>query len=55
MGESIPGNVYSFISALVTLAVEHGVQWNDLHPGNVMINPETGDYLAVDVGLFDID
>lgn len=49
-----PEEVKSFISALFYLHDKFGIAWGDLHSGNVMVDPKTGDYLAVDVGLFDI-
>lgn len=49
-----PKAVKSFINALLYLKKNHNISWNDLAERNVMISPKTGDYIAVDVGLFEI-
>jgi hypothetical protein len=44
--------VRSFVKALLYLVENYGIKWGDLHAKNVMIHPRTGDYVAVDIGLF---
>ncbi len=48
-----PESVKSFINALLYLKNNYNMKWNDLHSDNVMMNWKTGDYMAVDVGLFE--
>jgi hypothetical protein len=43
---------YSFMSAMVILGEEYGILFGDLHGDNVMADKNTGDYVAVDIGLF---
>lgn len=43
-----------FVDALLYLGNHYGIQWRDLHEGNVMVRPSTRDYVATDIGYFDI-
>jgi len=55
IAEKMPEKVKNFMGALMTLALDEGILWRDLHEGNVMIDPQTREYVAVDVGLFSTD
>lgn len=50
--KSMTKEVRSFVKALIYLVDKYGIKWGDLHAKNVMIHPRTGDYVAVDIGLF---
>lgn len=52
--QNISENAKSFLKALIYMATQEGIMWKDLHIGNVMVNPQTRDYLAVDIGLFNL-
>ena len=43
------------IRALSYLKDKFNIFWDDLHHGNIMIRPSTGDYVATDIGLFHIE
>jgi serine/threonine protein kinase len=45
--------VQRFVKAMYRLAKTYKIFWSDLHKSNIMINPQTGDYVASDLGLFD--
>jgi predicted unusual protein kinase regulating ubiquinone biosynthesis (AarF/ABC1/UbiB family) len=32
----------------------HGVKWGDVHSGNIMMRPSTGDIVIIDYGLYRI-
>jgi serine/threonine protein kinase len=55
IAEKMPEKVKNFMGALMTLALDEGILWRDLHEGNVMVDPQTREYVAVDVGLFSTD
>jgi serine/threonine protein kinase len=55
IAEKMPEKVKNFMGALMTLALDEGILWRDLHEGNVMIDPQTREYVAVDVGMFSTD
>lgn len=42
----------SLLKALEYLE-SYGVDWHDVHSGNIMIRPSTGDLVVVDVGLYE--
>lgn len=44
----------SFIDALEYIAQHYGLSWDDLHSDNVMIDPKTNEYIAVDVRAISI-
>ena len=50
--ENMPLNVRKFYKALEWLADEKDIKWDDLYDSNVMIDPKTGEYVAVDLGQF---
>jgi len=50
--KDMPEGTKSFIGALLYLAHEKGIFFKDLHEANVMVDPKTGDYVAVDIGMF---
>ena len=52
ISQDMPEKVRNFMAALMTLALDRGILWRDLHEGNVMVDPQTREYVAVDVGLF---
>jgi serine/threonine protein kinase len=52
IAQKMPEKVKNFMGALMTLALDEGIMWRDLHEGNVMVDPQTREYIAVDVGLF---
>ncbi len=52
--DNLPPNVRRFVKALEWLADEKGIKWDDLHQGNVMIDPKTGEYVALDMGQFNL-
>jgi hypothetical protein len=55
IAEKMPEKVKNFMGALMTLALDEGILWRDLHEGNIMVDPQTREYIAVDVGLFSTD
>jgi serine/threonine protein kinase len=55
IAQKMPEKVKNFMGALMTLALDEGILWRDLHEGNIMIDPQTREYVAVDVGLFSTD
>jgi serine/threonine protein kinase len=52
ISRDMPEGTKSFIGALLYLAHEKGIFFKDLHEANVMVDPKTGDYVAVDIGMF---
>jgi hypothetical protein len=52
--ENMPQNVRKFYNALEWLADTHNIKWDDLHDGNVMIDPVTNEYVALDMGNFSL-
>lgn len=40
--------------ALLGIMKKNGIEWADLHSGNLMIRPGTRDLVLIDVGLYDI-
>ena len=48
----MPEKVRSLIYSLLYVAAKHGLYFQDLHENNIMVDPRTGEYVAVDVGLF---
>ena len=50
--DNMTPRVRSFYKALEFMSGKHGIGWGDMHPGNVMINPKTGDYVASDIGSY---
>lgn len=44
----------SFIDALEYIAQHYGIHWDDLHEDNVMIDPKTNEYVATDIGNFNL-
>lgn len=54
ISKELPEKVKSFMDAIMSLAINYNIYWRDLHSGNVMVDPKSGEYLAVDIGLFEI-
>jgi hypothetical protein len=52
--ENMPPNVRKFYKSLEWLADTHNIKWDDLHDGNVMIDPVTNEYVALDMGQFSL-
>jgi hypothetical protein len=50
--KNMPENVRKFYNALEWLADTHNIKWNDLHDENIMIDPATNEYVALDMGQF---
>lgn len=44
----------SFMMAMQWLADNLKIYWHDLHAGNIMMHPQTNDYVATDVGMFQL-
>ena len=54
VSDESPESQKSFMLAMKYLAENYGILWSDLHGDNIMIRPQTGDFVAADIGLFDM-
>lgn len=48
----MPEKVRSLMYALLYVAAKHGIYFADMHEKNIMVDPRTGEYMVVDVGMF---
>jgi predicted unusual protein kinase regulating ubiquinone biosynthesis (AarF/ABC1/UbiB family) len=52
--KEIAPEYYNFMKAVEAFK-KAGLSVRDMHTGNVMVRPRTGDIVIVDLGLFEID
>lgn len=50
--QDLPKEAREFLSFLMYLRNEIGIEWGDVHSSNVMLRPSTGDWVLSDAGYF---